>query len=170
MDESTKSGVPSFKRSGHTAGGSADALTGVRRDETSLGDGALLGAGIGTADPQPRVVDSKSPWLSGPGSKRNTARDPAVKLMGESDARLGSALRMCHAGLWELDLVDHTAHRTVGHDQVFGYETLLPLWTYEMFLEHVLTEDRAYVDRHFREALATQGRVECRMPHSPARR
>ena len=40
------------------------------------------------------------------------------------------------AGAWDLDLADHSSHRTPIHDRIFGYETLLPQWTYEMFLDH----------------------------------
>jgi PAS domain S-box-containing protein len=96
---------------------------------------------------------------------RKQVRNTADGLMGESDARLHSALRMCHAGLWEIDLQDYTAHRTPGHDQIFGYATLLPRWTFEMFLEHVLPEDRIYVERSFRDSLAAHGEwdVECRI-------
>lgn len=61
--------------------------------------------------------------------------------------------------------MDHTAHRTLEHDRIFGYDALLPQWTYEMFLEHVLPEDRAEVDRRFREATAAQTdwSFECRI-------
>lgn len=83
----------------------------------------------------------------------------------ESEARLNFSLRMSHTGGWDLDLVDHTAHRTLEHDRIFGYDELLPQWTYEMFLEHVLPEDRAEVDRRFREATAAQTdwSFECRI-------
>jgi hypothetical protein len=39
------------------------------------------------------------------------------------------------------------------HDQIFGYQTLLPEWTYEMFLEHVIPEDRNEVDHQFNVAV-----------------
>lgn len=82
-----------------------------------------------------------------------------------SEARLDFALQTIHTGAWELDLVDHSAHRTLMHDRIFGYKTLLPEWTYEMFLEHVLPEDRSNVDKYFREATATQSdwNFECRI-------
>jgi len=82
-----------------------------------------------------------------------------------SEARLSFALRTIHTGAWELDLLNHTAQRTLLHDQIFGYEQPLPLWTFEMFLEHVLPEDRADVDRRFREAIAAQvdWEFECRI-------
>jgi PAS domain S-box-containing protein len=86
---------------------------------------------------------------------------------GESDreAFLNSALRMSRTGIWQMNLEDRTARRSLGHDQVFGYKTLQPNWTYETFLGHVLAEDRADVDRQFREATAKQGEwnVECRI-------
>lgn len=83
----------------------------------------------------------------------------------ESEERLRFALETSHTGGWNLDLTDHTAHRSLEHDRVFGYRELLPRWTYEMFLDHVLSEDRAAVDAKFREATAT-GRdwsFECRI-------
>ncbi len=83
----------------------------------------------------------------------------------ESEARLNFALEVNHTGVWDLNLLDHTAYRTLIHDRIFGYETLLPIWTYEMFLEHVLPEDRPEVDRRFREATASQSdwSFECRI-------
>ena len=83
----------------------------------------------------------------------------------EVEAQLEFALQMSHTGGWYLDLVDHTAHRTLEHDQIFGYESLLPEWTYEMFLDHVLPEDRAAVDRLFGAAIAarTDWNFECRI-------
>lgn len=86
-------------------------------------------------------------------------------IRAQQEASLSRALEVNNAGGWDINLLDHTAHRTLIHDRIFGYETLLPSWTYEMFLEHVLPEDRPYVDRRFREAIATQSdwSFECRI-------
>lgn len=75
------------------------------------------------------------------------------------------ALSTSQTGAWELDLVDHTAFRTLEHDRIFGYAELLPEWTYEQFLGHVLPEDRAEVDRKFQQAVSTQSdwSFECRI-------
>ncbi|MEO3434475.1 PAS domain S-box protein [Inquilinus sp. CAU 1745] len=73
----------------------------------------------------------------------------------ESEARLARALEAGDLGVWELDLVTHGAWRSLQHDRMFGYDSLLPEWTYESFLEHVLPEDRDVVDRKFQEALAS---------------
>jgi PAS domain S-box-containing protein len=83
----------------------------------------------------------------------------------ESEARLNFALETVHIGEWDLDLVNHSAHRTLEHDRIFGYGSLRPSWTFEMFLEHVLPEDRSAVDRKFREAVAAQVKwdFECRI-------
>jgi diguanylate cyclase (GGDEF)-like protein/PAS domain S-box-containing protein len=83
----------------------------------------------------------------------------------ESEAQLNLAQKISCTGGWDINMIDHTAHRTLGHDRIFGYESLLPHWTYEMFLEHVLPEDRAEVDRIFREAATTRTtwNFECRI-------
>ena len=94
-----------------------------------------------------------------------THRQLAQQAMQRSEAQLNFALKTSRIGAWDLDLHSHVATRTLIHDQIFGYETLLPLWTYEIFLEHVLPADRAEVDRRFREATAavSDWNFECRI-------
>jgi two-component system cell cycle sensor histidine kinase/response regulator CckA len=84
----------------------------------------------------------------------------------QSRKRLDFALQHSHVGGWELDLVNHTSpNRTLGHDRIFGYETLRPQWTYETFLEHVLPADRDAVSQSFHQATATGAdwNFECRI-------
>ena len=92
-------------------------------------------------------------------------RRQAEAALRASEDRLDFALQVSETGAWELNLVDHTVHRTLQHDRIFGYATLLPAWTYEMFLEHVLPADRAEVDRRFRQAMAEKAdwNFECRI-------
>ena len=92
-------------------------------------------------------------------------RKLAEKALQASNARLDFALQQIVTGAWELNLLDHTTHRTLLHDRIFGYQTLLSTWTYEIFLEHVLPEDRQEVDRRFNEAIAAQTTwsFECRI-------
>ena len=94
-----------------------------------------------------------------------TERRRAEEAMKQSEGRLQFALETIHTGAWDLDLVDHTAFRSLEHDRVFGYAEALPEWTYEMFLEHVLPEDRAAVDDQFRRAIEGRGdwNFECRI-------
>jgi PAS domain S-box-containing protein len=93
------------------------------------------------------------------------AKFHAEEALKESEERLHFALETSHIGAWDLDLVHHTTHRSLEHDRVFGYESLLPEWTYETFLEHVLPEDRAEVDRKFKLAVETRTdwNFECRI-------
>ncbi|HBF34892.1 TPA: hypothetical protein DDW35_10065 [Candidatus Sumerlaeota bacterium] len=83
----------------------------------------------------------------------------------KSEARLDFALQMIRTGAWELDLTNHTVYRTLLHDEIFGYKALLPQWTLEMFLEHVLPEDRSALECRFREATETRSDLnfECRI-------
>ncbi len=88
--------------------------------------------------------------------------EAAVRL---NEERLRFALETSHTGAWDLDLADHTAYRSIEHDRIFGYAKLLPQWTYEIFLAHVLPEDRATVEGKFRHATELQSDwdFECRI-------
>ncbi|MCE5268377.1 MAG: PAS domain S-box protein [Planctomycetaceae bacterium] len=94
-----------------------------------------------------------------------TERKRAEEAVQESEDRLRFALETIHTGAWDLALADHTAVRSLEHDRIFGNAELLPKWTYEMFLDHVLPEDRAAVDERFRRALENHEdwSVECRI-------
>jgi PAS domain S-box-containing protein len=94
-----------------------------------------------------------------------TDQKRAQEELRTSEARLNFAMEASHTGAWELSLQDKKATRTLTHDRIFGYDMLAPLWTYEMFLEHVLPDERAKVDQSFREAIATLGNwnFECRI-------
>lgn len=74
---------------------------------------------------------------------------------GESDARLRFGSEPARLGMWELDLSTGHVWRSLRHDQIFGYAEPLPSWSFEIFLEHVVPEDRAHVDAEFRRVLAT---------------
>jgi len=89
----------------------------------------------------------------------------AEEALRESEARLRFALQSAELGDWDLDLTNQTARRSLRHDQIFGYESLLPEWTYEMFLEHVLPEDRPLLEAKFLSALTNNDiwDFECRI-------
>ena len=93
------------------------------------------------------------------------ARKEAVEALSEREELLGFALETSHTGAWALDLVNHSIFRSQELDRIFGYKDRLPDWTYEMFLEHVLPEDRAEVDEKFRQATEMQRNwsFECRI-------
>ena len=94
-----------------------------------------------------------------------TERKQAQDALRQGEERLRFALETSHIGAWDLDLVDKTAFRSLEHDRIFGYKELLPQWTYDKFIEHVLPEDRAAVNDQFRQAMErlVDWNFECRI-------
>jgi PAS domain S-box-containing protein len=96
-------------------------------------------------------------------------RFQAEEALRESETRLRVMLDVSQIGEWDLDLTTepHIAHRSLRHDQIFGYESLLPEWSYEIFLAHVHPDDRAAVNEKFQETLSasTNWNFECRVIH-----
>jgi PAS domain S-box-containing protein len=88
-----------------------------------------------------------------------------LNALKQNESRLDYSLQSAEMGAWELDLRSGGAWRTLKHDQIFGYETLLPEWTYDMFIEHVLPDDRPHVQEKFGKALETgmDWNFECRI-------
>ncbi len=94
-----------------------------------------------------------------------TERKLAEEALRRNEKYLRFALDTIGAGAWDMDLADHSAFRSLEHDRIFGYDRLLPEWTYEMFLGHVLPEDRELVDDKFRQAIEQRSdwNFECRI-------
>ncbi|XPV77568.1 MAG: MASE1 domain-containing protein [Desulfovibrio sp.] len=94
-----------------------------------------------------------------------SARKDAEQISYENEARLMFALKSSNNAAWSLNLKNYSVDRTLLHDQIFGYEKLLPRWTYEMFLEHVVPEDREWVNSLYHEALSARDEFvfECRV-------
>jgi PAS domain S-box-containing protein len=92
-----------------------------------------------------------------------TEQKKAEEALKDSGERLQHALEAGELGLWGLDVITGKAWRTLQHDKIFGYNSLLPEWTYQMFLSHVLPEDRAMVDEKFGGAISkgTEWNFEC---------
>ena len=83
----------------------------------------------------------------------------------ESEERLTHALEAGELGIWGLDTKTGKAWRSLRHDQIFGYDTILPEWTYQMFPEHVVAEDRNEVNEKFGYAISrgAEWNFECRI-------
>lgn len=107
------------------------------------------------------------------------ARDP----LREEDLRLQRRLEMAEATLrrtsggrplgvgaaglvaWNLDLGTDAAYHSPHLDLFFGHDAPLPAWSYDVFLEHVVEEDRPLVDAAFRGAQRQDAHrdVECQI-------
>ena len=93
-----------------------------------------------------------------------TKRKQAEEALRASEQRLNLALDAAQLGIWELDLVNDKAYRNLRHDQIFGYESLQPDWGQEIFLTHVVPEDRESVKKSFEKAFASGDfGMECRI-------
>jgi PAS domain S-box-containing protein len=118
------------------------------------------------------IEDSAAPILTDTGKgfgvvlvfRDITEQKQAEEALKGSEQRLNLALDAAQLGIWELDLVNDKAYRNLKHDQIFGYESLQPDWGQEIFLTHVVPEDREAVKKSFEKAFATGDfSMECRI-------
>ena len=94
-----------------------------------------------------------------------TERKRTEEELRETNARTAFALETAKLGAWDLDLKTRRASRSLLHDQIFGYPSLLPEWSFDIFLRHVHPEDRRRVHETF-ESCTSQGKrwdFECRI-------
>ncbi|WP_051946240.1 ATP-binding protein [Verrucomicrobium sp. BvORR106] len=94
-----------------------------------------------------------------------TERRRAQDELRESKARLEFALNAAQMGDWDFNLADNTSHRSLRHDQAFGYTEPVKEWGLETFIEHVHPDDREEVSRKFFAAIVSNEpwRFECRV-------
>jgi PAS domain S-box-containing protein len=82
------------------------------------------------------------------------AHDRVRRRLQERVESLQFALESAELGDWDMDLRTNATRRSPYHDRAFGYTAMLPEWRYETFLAHIHPEDRDWVDRLYRAALA----------------
>ncbi|RZI43349.1 bifunctional diguanylate cyclase/phosphodiesterase [Herbaspirillum sp. HC18] len=94
-----------------------------------------------------------------------TERLKTEAALRETAARLKFTLESAQAGDWDLDLVNDVFHRSLRHDQCFGYREPVPEWDFAKLLQHVHPEDRTRVRAGFEEAVggSKDWHVECRV-------
>ncbi len=98
-------------------------------------------------------------------------RRQAAEALKASEERLQLALEAAQLGVWDLDLTNDRAFRSLRHDQIFGYDSLQPEWGVQIALKHIVPEDREQFQSSFAQALAsnifsTEFRVRGAQDHS----
>jgi PAS domain S-box-containing protein len=107
------------------------------------------------------VEISLSPLETGEGKFISSAirdvsdRRQAAEALRASEERLQLALEAAQLGVWDLDLINDRAFRSLRHDQIFGYDSLQPEWGVQTALKHIVPEDREQFQSNFAQALAT---------------
>jgi len=84
-----------------------------------------------------------------------TERKHTEELLDEHRQRLDLALESAQLGIWDTDLRSGTSVRSLRHYRIFGYADEPPYWNREVFLSHVVPEQRVDAERQLRESLAT---------------
>jgi two-component system, cell cycle sensor histidine kinase and response regulator CckA len=64
----------------------------------------------------------------------------------KSEERLQLAIELADIGEWERDLKTQIVTCSRGHDRIFGFQSPGYEWSFKIFLEHVLPEDRFKVE------------------------
>lgn len=59
----------------------------------------------------------------------------------EFRARMDYALESSHVSVWSFDIDKNILLRTLEHDRIFGYETLVPDWRLDRFFNHIYPDD-----------------------------
>lgn len=86
----------------------------------------------------------------------------------QNTARLEFILAATEFGTWEVNLLSQPYRaepRSLKHEQIYGYESLLPEWSYDTFMSHIHPDDRHLVEAKFLQTVTTYADwdVECRI-------
>ncbi|CAN5319142.1 PAS domain S-box protein [soil metagenome] len=93
-----------------------------------------------------------------------TQRKRDLLALKELEQKLSLALKAGNVGVWDLDVVTGKIWRSLRHDEIFGHDSLLPEWSFEVFLTYVLPEDREYARDVIKGGVATgEFSLECRI-------
>ena len=79
--------------------------------------------------------------------------DERTRELDVAHETLAFALESAGMGSWDLELATDMSRRSIQHDRIFGYDTMQPSWGRQVFLSHVLEEDRSAATRALEDAL-----------------
>ncbi len=95
-----------------------------------------------------------------------TERKQLTEDLNVAKQRLELAVECGGLGVWDLDLIRNTCWRSLGHDQIFGYEVSPGEWNKVIAMRHIIPDDQDKFSQAYNEALDT-GKLllECRIIH-----
>ncbi len=83
----------------------------------------------------------------------------------ESEERFKFAVDVAKIGIWEFDIKTNKAWRSEHHDRIFGHERMLPEWTYEIFISHIVPEHKDEIEELYQNAMKSHQNLsyECKI-------
>ncbi|HZM88444.1 MAG TPA: PAS domain S-box protein [Blastocatellia bacterium] len=85
-----------------------------------------------------------------------TRRKWAEEALREAQESLTIAVEASQMGTWDLDLTkDFSGHRSLRHDQIFGYDSPQTQWGRKIARRHIVEEDREVFDAAFARGMKT---------------
>jgi PAS domain S-box-containing protein len=85
-----------------------------------------------------------------------TRRKRAEEALRETQESLTIAVDASQMGTWDLDLArDFSGHRSLRHDQIFGYNEPQSVWGREVARRHIVEDDLETFDKAFARAMQT---------------
>ena len=89
-----------------------------------------------------------------------TEQRVAEEALRGSEQRLNFALEAAKIGDWNLNFTTNDIHRSLRHDQCFGYTEAVDDWSQDTFLNHVNELDRERVAASFEKAKSGKGNYD----------
>ena len=80
----------------------------------------------------------------------------AYPILTDDEDQLDFMLATTEIGLWEWDAQTDVVLRNLRHDQIYGYSEMLPDWSFDIFIAHVVPEQRASIRALVENAIATR--------------
>ena len=85
-----------------------------------------------------------------------TAEMLAKAEIEEFRVKMAYALDSSHVSVWSYDIDNDILLRTVEHDRMFGYDSLMPDWKIERFFSHIHPDDLSMVMGLFESTIANE--------------
>src|SRR6476661_8090947 len=126
-------------------GDDGNGMTIRESSENPTGTAASLRAELAACQQQLEECQRHSAQLA---EENDRLRHIGEEALRETKAALEFTLKSARIGDWDLDLDTDTSHRSLRHDQCFGYREPIPEadWGISVFIQHLHPDDRVRVE------------------------